>query len=206
LAVDAVVDARFQRAGSRLRVTVQLVDAVEGRPVWADKIDVSLGHGIEMQDDVARAIARALSVELTPSDDRRRAAGARPRGPTAATYELYMQGKRQLFGESLSGFISAVDWFEKAREADPGFALAWAGLADAYARLAFQYQPEGDWYARAKGMCEKALALDPLLPEARYVRARLRWTPQGEFDHAGAMRDLVPALRERPNLEEGYVL
>ena len=206
LGVDAVVDARFQRVGPRLRVTVQIVDAAEGRPLWAGKIDTSLDDVFEMQDEVARNIARALELELTPTDERRLAEGARAPGPSAATYELYMRGKRKLFGESLSDFVSAIDWFEKAREADPRFALAWAGLADAYARLAFQYQPEGDWYARAKAMCEKALALDPLLPEARYVRARLHWVPQAGFDHAAAIRDLVPALRARPNLEEGYVL
>jgi serine/threonine-protein kinase len=206
LAVDAVVDARFQRAGSRLRVTVQLVDAAEGRPLWAGKIDASLDDVFAMQDEVARNIARALEVELTPTDERRLAEGARAPGPTAATYELYMRGKRHLFGESLSDFVSAIDWFEKAREADPGFALAWAGLADAYARLAFSEQPEGNWYARAKAMCEKALALDPRLPEARYVRARLHWTPQSGFDHAAAIRDVSSALRARPNLEEGYVL
>jgi TolB-like protein/Tfp pilus assembly protein PilF len=206
LAVDAVVDARFQRAGSRLRVTVQLVDAAEGRPLWADKIDTSLDDVFEMQDEVARNIARALEIELTPADERRLAQSARAPGPAAATYELYMRGKRYLFGESLSDFVSALDWFEKARAADPRFALAWAGLADAYARLAFQYQPEGDWYTRAKAMCEKALALDPWLPEARYVRARLSWAPQANFDHAAAIRDLVPALRSRPNLEEAYVL
>jgi tetratricopeptide (TPR) repeat protein len=159
-----------------------------------------------MQDEVARNIARALEIELTPADERRLAQGARAPGPAAATYELYMRGKRYLFGESLSDFVSALDWFEKARAADPQFALAWAGLADAYARLAFQYQPEGDWYTRAKAMCEKALALDPWLPEARYVRARLSWAPQANFDHAAAIRDLVPALRSRPNLEEAYVL
>jgi tetratricopeptide (TPR) repeat protein len=206
LGVDAVVDARFQRVGSRLRVTVQLVDAADGRPLWAGKIDTSLDDVFEMQDEVARNIARALELELTPTDERRLAERGRAPGPSAATYELYMRGKRYLFGESLSDFVSAIDWFEKAREADPGFALAWAGLADVYERLAFQYQPEGDWYARAKAMCEKTLALDPRLPEARYVRAKLYWTPQAGFDHAAAIRDLVPALRARPNLEEGYVL
>jgi tetratricopeptide (TPR) repeat protein len=158
-----------------------------------------------MQDEVARNIARALEVELTPAQERRLAGGRRGPGPSLATYELYTRGKRYLFSESLSSFVSAVDCFEKAREADPGFALAWAGLADAYGRLAFQYQPEGDWYPRAKAMCEKALSLDPGLPEARYVRARLRWTPQAGFDHAGAIRDLVSALQARPNLEEAYV-
>jgi TolB-like protein/predicted Zn-dependent protease len=206
LAVDAVVDASFQRVGPRLRVTFQLVEAGEGRPLWAGKIDTSLDDIFEMQDEVARNIARALEVQLSPSDERLLAEGAREPGPSAATYELFMRGKRHLFGESLSDFVSALDWFEKARAADPRFALAWAGLADTYARLAFQFQPEGDWYTRAQAMCEKALALDPRLPEARYVRARLSWAPQANFDHAAAIRDLVPALRARPNLEEAYVL
>jgi serine/threonine-protein kinase len=205
LDVDAVVDGSFQRTGSRLRVTVRLVDARDGGSLWAGKVDASLDDVFQMQDEVSRAVARALEVELTPSEERRRE-GPPPARPGAEAHEMYLKGKVHLFGESLSDFVTAIDWFEKAREREPGFALAWAGLADAYARMAFTFKPEGDWYARAWAMCEKALSLDPSLPEGRYVRARLRWTPQHGFDHAGAIRDLVPALQERPSLENGYVL
>ena len=61
------------------------------------------------------------------------------------------------------------------------------GGRSASGRHAHEFQPEGDWYARAEAMCERALALDPDLPEARYVRSRLRWSPPGGFDHEGAL-------------------
>jgi Tol biopolymer transport system component/TolB-like protein/tetratricopeptide (TPR) repeat protein len=205
LAADVVLDASFQRSGGRLRVTLQLVDAHDGRPFWATKIDAPSSDLFEMQDEVARRIAEALEPTLTPAD-RRWIAGPRPGGPDADAYERYLRGRVLLFGERLADFVQAVDWFEQARTLEPGFALAWAGLADAYSRIAFTYQPEGDWYARAVAACDKALELEPSLPEGCYVRARLRWTPQAGFDHAGAARDLVLALRARPGLEEAWVL
>jgi len=167
LAVDTVVEGRFQREGERMRVTVQLLSVADGRPLWATKVDTSLTDVFGMQDEVSARIAQALQVELSPAPATRR--HARP--PSAAAYDLYLKGKLALWRESLSDLITAVDCFEKAREADPAFALACAGLADAYARIAFEVQPEGDWYARAQAMCGRALALDPDLPEARYVRA-----------------------------------
>jgi serine/threonine-protein kinase len=182
-------------------VTVQLVAVHDARPLWATKVDASLADVFAMQDEVSTQIAAALRVELDPGRRSRRPAHA----PSAGAYELYLKGKLALFRESLADCISAVDWFEKARNADPAFALAWAGLADAYVHIAFEFQPEGDWYVRAQAMCERALALDPDLPEARYVRARLVWSPPGGFDHAGAMRELTAALAGRPSLDEAHI-
>jgi serine/threonine-protein kinase len=205
LGVEAVVEGGIQRDGSRLRVSVQLVGAADGRSLWAKKVETSLDDAFQMQDEVSRSIANALAIELTPADQNLLARRALAPRPTTEAYELYLKGKLHLFRETLSDFVAAVDWFDKAREADPGFALAWAGLADAYARISFSFHPEGDWYVRAQAICEKGLALDPGSPEALYVRARLRWSPQGGFDHAGAIRDLVKALRGRPSLDEAHI-
>ena len=201
LAVDTVVEGRFQREGERMRVTVQLLSVADGRPLWATKVDTSLTDVFGMQDEVSARIAQALQVELSPAPAARRQA----RPPSAAAYDLYLKGKLALWRESLSDLITAVDCFEKAREADPAFALACAGLADAYARIAFEVQPEGDWYARAQAMCGRALALDPDLPEARYVRARIIWSPPGRWDHGGAMRELTAALAGRPSLDDAHL-
>jgi serine/threonine-protein kinase len=201
LAVDTVVEGRFQRAGERVRVTVQLLAVDDGRPLWATKVDTSLSDVFGMQDEVSGRIAQALQVELSPGPAERRA----PRPPSAAAYDLYLRGKLALWRESLSDFLTAVDCFEKAREVDPGFALAWAGLADAYVRIGFEAQPEGDWYARAQSMCDRALALEPDLPEARYVRARLLWSPPGGWDHGEAMRELMAALAGRPSLDDAHL-
>jgi serine/threonine protein kinase/Tfp pilus assembly protein PilF len=202
LGVDAVVEARYQRAGTRLRVTVQLVGTRDARPLWASKIDASLDDVFGMQDEVSRNIARALEVELTPAEERRRrqlAASARPGGEA---YEAYLKGRAQLLRETLEDVNAAIECFERATETDPGFVLAWAGLADAYAKLAYDFNPEGQWYERAQEACARALDLDPDLAETHYVRARLLWSPSGRWDHAGALRALKKVLAARPGLAE----
>jgi TolB-like protein/Tfp pilus assembly protein PilF len=202
LGVDAVVDSSFQRVGSRLRVTVQLVRTSDGRSLWGSKIDTSLDDIFEMQDQVSRKIAEALQVELTPSEERRLGRGAQPKGKA---YDLYLKGRFHLLSDTTVNDVNAaIEYFEKARDADPGFALAWVGLSDAYARMAFSIDPEGDWYERAEAMCARALEIDPRLPEGRYLRGRLLWSPRGGFDHAGAIREYSAAVAARPNLVEGH--
>ena len=201
LEVETVVDGSFQRSGSRLRVTVQLVATDGGQPLWGGKIDTSLDDLFEMQDQVSRKIAEALQIQLTPADERRLAQGAQP---AAGAHELFLTGRIHMLLESLSDVNVAIDAFERAHAIDPGSALPLAGLADAYARMAFTFEPEGDWYERAVAMCDRALAIDPELPEGRYLRARLVWTPQRGFDFAGALTELAAALAGRPSMSEAH--
>ncbi|HEV8130244.1 MAG TPA: protein kinase [Acidobacteriota bacterium] len=201
LSVDAVVDGSFQRSGARLRVTVQLISVAEDRPLWATKIDTSLDDVFGMQDEVSRKISQALKVELTPAEER---GLGRSAAPPAVAYELYLKGRVHLLQGSLSSVNLAIEFFEKARVADPNFALACAGLSAAYTRIAFTWAPEGGWYERAEEMCAKALALDPQLPEGHYLRGRLLWSPRGNFDHSGAIREFGAALSARPNLNEAH--
>ncbi|MFQ5671219.1 MAG: protein kinase [Acidobacteriota bacterium] len=203
LAVDAVVDGSFQRSGSRLRVTVQLVDTGSGASLWGAKINTSLEDLFQMQDEVSRKIAAALEVELTPADEQRLARTARPEG---AAYELYLRARGHLLRETLADLKQAIGLLDQAVKADPGFAPAWAGLSDACARMAFDFEPESTYYDRARTTCRQALALDPALPEGRYLQARLLWSPAGGFDHAGALRELAAAIAARPGLDEAHVL
>jgi len=205
LGVDAVVDGSFQRAGNHLRVTVQLVTRADGSPLWGTKIDTSLIDVFRMQDEVSRRIASALDVRLSPADDRRLAGAARP-APAGDAYSFYIGGKRHLYRGTLAGVNAAIECFEKARDADPQYALAWAGLADAYMRMAFEHAPEGDWKERAYEMCDRALAIDPALPEGRYLRGRLRWNPADGFDHGYAIREAAAALADKPSLSEARYL
>ena len=202
LGVENLIAGTFQRSSDRLRVSVQLLEASGERALWATRIDTSLDDLFAVQDQVSREIARALEPRLG-------AAAAIPRpahAPRGEVYELYLKGRVHLFRETLEDCLSAVDCLDRACTLDPEFALGWAGLADAYSRIAFTFLPEGEWYARAWEACERALALDPELPEARYVRGgRLLWSPQRGFDHAAALADLVPAIAARPSLEEAHV-
>jgi TolB-like protein/Tfp pilus assembly protein PilF len=198
LGVEAVVEGSFQRAGERLRVTVQLVSA-DGRSLWASKLDASLTDVFRMQDEVSRRIAEALNVELGAGAEPRPA--ALPRGAAASpAWEHYLRGRLSLFRGRLAGVNAAIDAFEQAGTLDPGFAPAWAGLADAYARMGFEHAPEGDWHERARAMSDRALALDPALAEGRYLRGRLAWSPRGGFDHATALSEAGAALARSPAL------
>jgi TolB-like protein/Tfp pilus assembly protein PilF len=200
LGVEAVVDGSFQQAGSRLRVNVRVLATDDGRSLWAGRLDLGMEDLFAVQDEVARNIAGALQVELTA-----RLGPAAERERPGRAYEYYLRGRSHFLRESLEDFVAAADWFEKARDEAPDFALAWAGLADVYARIAYDFQPEGNWYERAEAACERALALDPALPEGSYVRARLRWSPQGGWDVAGALRDLMAAIAGRPSLDDAYM-
>jgi TolB-like protein/Flp pilus assembly protein TadD len=202
LGVEVVVDGSIQRSGSRLRVTVRVVSAADDRCLCSRKIDAALDDVFRVEDEVSRDIARALEIELGDPGGGSRSP-ARPASGRA--YEAFLGGKAHLLHEGLSEYVAAIDSFERSRDADPSFAPAWAGLADAYARIAFNFQPEGDWYPRAASAVERALALDPDLPEARYVRGRLLWAPQRGFDHAGAMREFFAAIAGRPSLEDAVV-
>jgi adenylate cyclase len=200
--VDAVVDGSFQSAGQRLRVTVQLIETIGARPLWGTKIDASLEDLFAMQDEVSRKIVEALQLRLTPSDERRLAAAAIPAAPA---YELYLKGRFYLFSDTrLPAIDAAIECFEKALELDPQSPLAMIGLADAWTRMAFSFDPEGGWYERAEALTEKALALAPGLPEGRNLRARMLWSPRRRFDHAGAMRELSAAIAGRPSLGEAH--
>jgi serine/threonine-protein kinase len=202
LEADAVVDGSFQSAGARLRVTVQLIETADGRPLWGTKIDASLEDVFAMQDEVSRRIVEALQVELTPADEHRLAAAALPASPA---HELYVKGRVHLFSEShLTEVNAAIECFEKALELDPGSTLAMVGLADAWTRLSFSFDPEGGWYEKAEALCERALALAPELPEGRYLRGRMLWNPRKGFDHAGAMREFAAAIAARPSLGEAH--
>jgi len=154
-----------------------------------------------MQDEVSHHIAEALQVELTRAE----AESVAKAGPVPGdAYEHYLRGRLLLLTESLTEVNQAVEWFKKALEIDPSFARAYAGLADAYARIAFTWVPDGDWYERAEEMCDRALQIDANLPEGRYLRGRLIWSPKGAFDHAGAIREFTAAIAAQPNLNEAY--
>jgi len=202
LGVDAVLAAAFERVGDQLRVAARLVAAADGRTLWATEIAAPLADMFGLLDTISDSVARALQPEASPGSAPRTAGARPPAMPAAAVWELCLKGRVHLLRDTMVDCIAAVDCFDKARAADRGYAPAWAGLADAYARLAFDHQPEGDWYRRAEEMCDQAMRIDPILPEGRYVRARLLWSPQAGFDHAGALREAGAALAADPTLLE----
>jgi adenylate cyclase len=115
-----------------------------------------------------------------------------------------MKGRTHLFSDSVENIRSAIAAFEKALEHDPRFALALVGLANAYVRMGFTFDPEGDWLDRAETISRKAVAIEPGLPEGHYLEGLLAWSPRRNFDHATAIREYMTAIAGRPNLTEAH--
>jgi serine/threonine-protein kinase len=200
LGVDLVLTGTVERREERLRIGLELTTAGNGGVLWSGEVDGAASDLFAIQDEVSRRVAGALTPAVAAAE-----AVARRPAPAGGAYGLFLQGRAHLLRETLHELVAAIDLFEGARAADPSYAPAWAWLGDAYARMAFNFQPNGDWYRRAEEMCDQALRLEPDLPEGLYTRGRLRWTPQRGWDHEGAIRDFCTALRARPGFDEAHL-
>ncbi len=164
LDVDAIVEGSVMRAGDRVRITAQLIDARTDEHLWANTFDRDLKDILDLQSEVAQNIAREIKISLTPREETR-LAGSQQIDPAA--HEAYLRGRYHWNKRTKDGIERSIEYFEEAIRIDPDFALAHAGLADAYIVLA-------DWghilpregYAKGKEIALRALELDPDLGEA----------------------------------------
>jgi serine/threonine-protein kinase len=162
LNVQKVLEGSVRKAGNRIRITAQLIDASDGCQVWSERFDRELIDIFAVQDEIATAIARKFEGTERTSQD-----GPLVKTPTrnSEAYEFYLRGLH-CWGLGLR-LKEARDCFDRAVQLDPQFAAAWAGLADAYSTLAFNTQRRPlDVMPKAKEAAERALALDDTLPEA----------------------------------------
>lgn len=198
LGVEAVLEGGVQRAGNRVRINAQLIDAGTDETLWADSFDRELtAHNIfSIQSEIAMAIANALRVTLT-ADEQQRLLSV----PTTniAALETYFIGKRMLEDRTKESLLAAVEYFEKVIELDPKFALAHSGLADAYMLLPeYWASVDRDMVNRkSNSAVEKALELDPDLPE---VITSLAWNRLiHDYDWEGAEATFNRALEIQSN-------
>jgi TolB-like protein len=186
LNVAAVVEGSVQRSGDRLRINAQLIDAANGYHLWSDRYDRELSDVFTIQDDIVSAIVKALSPALLGDGP---VTVHRPTDNLEA-FELYLKG-RHFWNQRVPGALQhAVRCFEQVIALDPGYALAYAGVADCYAI----FRAYG-WYAsaatrdRAFTAVSRALALNPALPEVIYSQALYT------FYFEQCWRDAAPMLR-----------
>lgn len=198
LAVDLVVEGSVLKAGDRVRVTAQLIDAKTDVHLWAGTYDRSLRDILSIQAEVATAIAKEVKVAVTPIQQER---FAQRRTVDPVVYDFYLKGRHAWNLRSPEGFKEATDYFEQAISKDPNFALAYAGLADTYSLVAMSVYGQERLLtaARAKTAAERALALDDRLAEAHTSNGLVRY--RYEWDWEGADREFRRALELRP----GYV-
>jgi hypothetical protein len=129
LGADAVIEGSVLRAGERVRITLQLIDARSDRHLWSQSYERDLGNVLALQSEVARAVSREIAHELSPGA-RERLARRGPVDPLA--YDAVLKGRHLLQSFTPANHKHSVRYFELALERDPDYAPAWAGLADAY--------------------------------------------------------------------------
>ncbi len=196
LQVEAVLEGSIQRAGSQVRVTVRLLRTSDGAPLWAEKFDEQFTNLFAVEDAIAERMARTLALRL--SGDEKTRLAKHPTEDTAA-YQLYLQGRYSYDKRTEAGLKKAVEYFQQATERDPRYALAYAGLAEAYLQLpAYSFTtPSAETYLKAKAAAAQALQLDDTLAEGYVALAFLN--DRHEWDWAAAERDYRHALELNPN-------
>jgi len=164
LHVANVLDGSVRRAGNRVRVTVQLVDARNGFQLWSERYDRQMEDIFAVQDEIARAIADQLKLTL--------GAGVKPATQNLEAYDLYLKGRHLSSQRSPSSVRLGVKYFQQALELDTGFALAWSGLADCYSILrVYGWLSHAESQPPALAAVTKAVKLAPELWEVHFSRA-----------------------------------
>jgi serine/threonine-protein kinase len=199
LDVTAVLEGSVRRDADRLKVTTTLVDARANRVLWSNTYERALSDIFAVQEEIARAVVSALSLQLTGSQS---AARLVERGTeNLEAYQLYLKGRYQFNTRQRAGLLSALKHFEDAIALDPSYARAHAGLADVYNSLGILgYARPHDVFPKARAAAERALVLDSLLVEAYAARAHQLFVY--EWDWRSAERVFKRAIALNPAYAE----
>jgi len=182
LQVDAVVEGSVAREGDRVRINARLIDAGE-RQMWSESYDRELRDVLSIQSDVASAIAREIRVKVAPEESTQLASKG-PVDPVA--YQAYLQGRVAYSRFTPESLAEAEEYFDRAIAKDPGYALAYAGLADTYIQLAGRVRPPREAMPKARKAIDRALELDPDLAEAYASLGQVKLFYEFEWEDAEA--------------------
>ena len=195
LNVDAVVEGSVMRADGRVRITAQLIEARTDHHIWAESYERDQRDVLTLQNEVTREIADKIKLTIDPAA-RERLATAKPVDPLA--HEEYLRGRYYWSKRTTGDFKTAIRHFEAAIAHDPGYARAYAGLADCYGLLGgYSLIPQGGFIAQAQTAAHKALELDPQLAEAHTSLALV--AQNYDWDWQTAEREYRRAIELDPN-------
>jgi len=200
LEVDAIVEGTALRAGDRLRITAQLIDASKGTHLWAESYERDLRDVLALQAEVARAIAREIQIKVTPLDQAR---FAKVHTVIPEAYDAYLKG-RYHWNRRPARVAEAKKWFELAVAKDPTYAAAYAGLADSLCSLgAWGIVAPNEGCIKAKEMAHRALEMDSSLAEAH---TSLAYATMYHYNFLAAEREFERALEINPRYAAGHQL
>jgi serine/threonine protein kinase/Flp pilus assembly protein TadD len=201
LNVGAVLEGSVRRAGNRLRITAQLVNAADGYYVWSETFDRGMADIFAVQDELSRAITANLKVQLTAEDSPVDV----PPTENVDAYTKYLQGLHHMNRYTVEGYREAIAFYQAAVEKDPLYAPPHAGIARCYAMLGF------DWYAGmdareamplAKASAARALQLEENLADGHLAMGFIRML--FDWDWVGAEASFRRALELRPGYAMAY--
>src|SRR5271167_4942041 len=193
-----VLTGSLRRAGNRLRITTQLVDTSTDFPLWSERYDREMKDVFEVQDEIARKIAEALRVTLSPQE--LEALAVKPTENLQA-YDLYLRGKRYARRQTRQDLEFALQMFENAVAIDPSFALAYAACANPCAMFFCNFSRDQLWVERARNASGRAVALRWDLSEVQVSQA---WVLYASGLHDEAVRMVKKAIERKRDCEGAY--
>jgi adenylate cyclase len=199
LGVEALLDGSIRKAGKRVRISVELVDANNGYQLWSERFDREIEDIFAIQDEIARSVLESLGLALTEREEFR---FLKPSTTNIEAYEFYLRGRKLYHKWTRQSVKFAQQMFERAVKVDPDFAAAWAGLANAYVDL-FRWSRKPRDLEKAKSASENALKLNPNSAEA-HVSAGQALAIQRRFTEAA--NAFERAIKEDPTVYEAYYL
>jgi TolB-like protein/Tfp pilus assembly protein PilF len=201
LNVQAVLTGRIVRQADSLTISTELVNVSDGRRIWGRQVRYPIADVSRAQDDLATAVSEKLHLRLSSAEETRL---ARRVTDNSEAYQLYLQGRYHWNQRTPSGIQKSIDLFQQATEKDPNFALAYAGLADAYNmgnNLGVFTSKESS--PEAKAAATKAVVLDPRLGEAHAILGQVK--SHYDFDFPGAQREYLKALELNPSYANAHL-
>ncbi len=197
LKVDAVLDGNLQRSGERVRLTVQLLDVANGKPLWAETIEEQAGDTFTLQHSISERLGTWLTQKLS-AEERKQFKKDYTVNPAA--FEAYTHGRYFYSKQTNDHFEKALGYYRRAIELDPNYALAWTGIADCYYALSATILSLGakannNFTLESRAAAERAIALDESLAEAHLSLG----TILTETDYPAAIREMKRTLELNPN-------
>jgi serine/threonine-protein kinase len=201
LEVGAILEGQIQKSAGKMRVTARLLSAPSGAALWAGTFDETFGDVFTVQDTIAEKVADALSLELDRGEQRAMSTHATR---STEAYELYLNGRYHIGKVTPPEIRAGIDYFRKAIDLDPAYALAYAAMADSYRRLPITSDVEPkEAFPLAKAAAQKALEIDDSLADAHSV---LGWVALWyEWDWARAETEFRRAIALNANVTEAHL-
>jgi TolB-like protein/DNA-binding winged helix-turn-helix (wHTH) protein len=194
LSVQYILENSLRESGGHMRLTAQLIQVKDQTHLWSLDYDYSAKDVLNVEDDVAKAVAREIQLRLSPQQQ---AELARPHPVNPEAFDAYLQGHYFFERGTAKDEDIAARYYERATQLDPSYALAWVGLSRArYSQANLGVIPVGEGQRLAREAVERALALNPNLAAAHSQMGRIK--RQVDFDFAGADASIQRALALEP--------